>query len=89
MYDEIHAWIFNNINKKWHGILRKYTTFCNSEKPKGLADLLQLQFSGDGTTPAQSEAIVRYMNLKEPVDLASWEAVLRFILLLIFIERYS
>ena len=61
--------------KKWNGILRKYTTFCNSEKPKGLAELFQLQFSGYGTTPSQSEAIVRYMELKEPIDLSKWEEV--------------
>lgn len=46
-----------------------------SEQPKTLAEMLQLQFSGYGTTPAQSEAIVHYMDLKEPVDLSTWEAV--------------
>lgn len=85
LYDEIHAWIFNNIYKKWGGIIRKYAAYSNSDKPKTLAEMLQvrvfflhhmqLQFSGYGTTPAQSEAIVRYMGLKEPVDLNSWEAV--------------
>ncbi len=49
-----------------------------SEQPKTLAEMLQLQFSGYGTTPAQSEAIVRYMNLREPVDLSSWESVVRW-----------
>lgn len=35
---------------------------------------MQLQLSGYGTTPSQSAAIVRYLNLKEPVDLNSWSA---------------
>ncbi|KAK8816541.1 hypothetical protein WA556_001484 [Blastocystis sp. ATCC 50177/Nand II] len=74
LYDEIHAWIFNNINKRWGGIIRKYKAYQVSEQPKTLAEMLQLQFSGYGTTPAQSEAIVHYMDLKEPVDLSTWEA---------------
>lgn len=36
---------------------------------------MQLQLSGYGTTPSQSEAIVRYLGLKEPVNLSEWEAV--------------
>lgn len=32
-------------------------------------------FPATEPTPAQSEAIVRYMGLKEPVDLSTWEAV--------------
>lgn len=42
LYDEIHAWIFNNIYKKWGGIIRKYTAYSNSDKPKTLAEMLQV-----------------------------------------------
>lgn len=41
-------------------------TVCNEYK---------LQLSGYGTTPSQSEAIVRYLGLKEPVNLSTWESV--------------
>ena len=86
LYDEIHAWIFNNIYKKWGGIIRKYAAYSASDKPRTLAEMLQviillsppnsqLQLSGYGTTPSQSEALVRQLGLKEPVDLSSWEAV--------------
>ena len=42
LYDEIHAWIFNNIYKKWGGIIRKYAAYSNSDKPKTLAEMLQV-----------------------------------------------
>ena len=42
LYDEIHAWIFNNIYKKWGGIIRKYAAYSNSDKPKTLAEILQV-----------------------------------------------
>ncbi len=48
---------------------------------------IQLQLSGYGTTPSQSEAIVRYLGLKEPVNLSAWEAVCVFYLLK-HVERY-
>lgn len=65
---EIHAWVFNNLWKKWDRIVRRHVT----TKSTGVKSL-QLQLSGYGVHLPLVQTVFDKLGLREPVRLQEWD----------------
>ncbi|EGC34376.1 hypothetical protein DICPUDRAFT_88350 [Dictyostelium purpureum] len=66
--DEIHAWIFNNLWKRWGNIIRK------QQSTKSQADqMLQKKLSGYGTKIVLVKRALDNIDQREPINLSLWD----------------
>jgi ribosome-binding ATPase YchF (GTP1/OBG family) len=63
---EIHAWIFNNLYKRWDNIVRRHTATKSM-----IADTLQAQFSGYGTNKSMVNIVLDRFGCKDSLE--SWD----------------
>jgi ribosome-binding ATPase YchF (GTP1/OBG family) len=69
LQSEIHAWIYNNLAPSWPATARRHNMTKSS-----VAKTLQTCFSGYGSKEAIVVAVVDALGVKEPADLAQWDA---------------
>ncbi|KAL6078157.1 OBG-type G domain-containing protein [Balamuthia mandrillaris] len=79
--EEIHAWIFNNLWKKWDGLVRRQAL---TKQP--VAQVLQSQLSGYGTRPWQVARVLDLHNVKEPCEMDKWDEKMVRDLIKTFVE---
>lgn len=65
-------WVFNNIWKKWTNIVRSHLAQRHTKDPPTIAEMLQTQFSGYGTTPIMSVRVCEELNIKDTADIQNW-----------------
>ncbi|ORY05528.1 P-loop containing nucleoside triphosphate hydrolase protein [Basidiobolus meristosporus CBS 931.73] len=66
LHGEVHEWIFNNLNKKWSGIVRRHTATKSS-----VVETLHNQFSGYGATQSIVAKFMDKSGLKDPLE--TWD----------------
>ncbi|KAM3575529.1 hypothetical protein VYU27_002521 [Nannochloropsis oceanica] len=68
LHGEVHAWVFNNLWKKWSSVARRHAATKASVGPTLLG-----QLSGYGANPAVINAVLDKMGVRDPVDLGEWD----------------
>jgi len=68
LMDEIHSWIYNNLQKKWGSIVRRHLAVKSTA-----AQTLANQFSGYGANLVQVQQSLDNIGIKEPSEMDKWD----------------
>ena len=74
LQSEIHSWIYNNLHKKWGGIVRRHVG-----THAATAETLQAQFSGYGSTLSVAQKALDKSGIKEPLETWNEETISKLV----------
>ncbi len=79
LMDEIHSWIYNNLQKKWGSVVRRHVAtstlsfLVHTYIESTAAQTLAAQFSGYGANLVQVQQALDNIEVKEPSEMDKWD----------------